>query len=65
MDYSSLSCFLKSLSGCELIALSGLISVSIARGLSADELSVLGSFVTTIGDNLSLLASRQNLDDLC
>lgn len=57
VDYSSFSCFLKSLSGPELVALSGLISVSIAQGLNADELAILAGFITSIGDNLAILAT--------
>ena len=65
MDYFSLSCFLKSLSGCELVALSGIISVSISKGLSSEELSILASFISAIGDNLAIIASSDISGNLC
>ena len=44
------------LSGCELIALANLVSVSLAQNLTADQIGILASFATAVGDNLAILA---------
>lgn len=62
MDYHEFSCFLSSLSGCELVALAGLLSVAIANNLSCDEVDVLGNFFSSLGSNLSTIASADDLD---
>ena len=56
MDYREFSCFLSNLSGCELVALAGLLSVAIAKNLKADEIDVLGNFFSALGSNLSTIA---------
>lgn len=43
-------------SGCELILLSSSLAISMAQGLSNEEIAVLAAFFTTLGDNLALLA---------
>lgn len=43
-------------SGCELVALSSTIAISLSKQLTSEELSILGSFLTTLGDNLSLIS---------
>ncbi len=51
-----MSC-LSELSGSELVALASLVSISISKGLSSDELNTLSGFFSAIGDNLAILAS--------
>ena len=48
-------CF-NNICGCELIALASTIAISLSKDLSPEELALLGSFLTTLGDNLSLLS---------
>lgn len=47
----------------ELVVLSSAAAIAIAKDLDADELSSLGAFFTTLGDNLSLIASQRGLND--
>lgn len=47
---------LDNLSGCELVGLASTLAISFANNLTPDELAKLGSFFTTLGDNLSLLS---------
>lgn len=44
MDCREFSSFLSTLSGCELVALAGLLSVAISNNLSNDEIDTLGNF---------------------
>ena len=60
MDYKDFSCFLNNLSGCELVAVAGIIAVAISNNLTCDEVSTLGSFFTVLGDNLALIGSANN-----
>lgn len=46
-------------SGNNLIALSSSLSILIGNEFDTDELSVLGAFFTTLGDNLSLIAATR------
>ena len=57
MDCSEFSSFLSSLSGCELVALAGIISVAISANLSCDEVDVLGNLFSALGSYLSTIAS--------
>jgi len=59
MDFCGLSSFLKNLSGCELVALAGLLSVSISQNLDCDDVDTLGNFFSALGSNLSTIASSQ------
>lgn len=61
MDCKDFSSFLCGLSGCELVALAGLLAVAISNNLSCDETTVLGTFFTALGDNLSLISSSNDL----
>lgn len=47
---------LDNLSGCNLVALASLVSISLAEGLSSEQISTLGAFFTALGDNLALLS---------
>lgn len=62
MDYHEFSSFLGGLSGCELVALAGLISVAIANNLNNDEINILGNFFSAIGANLSTIAAVNDSD---
>lgn len=44
------------LSGCELVALANLIAVSISQNTSSNELAILATLFTAIGDNLAIVA---------
>lgn len=44
-------------SGSELVALAGIFAVMISQGLSQDEIAILASFFSSIGDNLAIIAS--------
>lgn len=50
---------LNNLSGCDLIALSSSLSIILGENLSADETAILASFVTSLGDNLAILATKK------
>lgn len=57
MDCREFSSFLSTLSGCELVALAGLLSVAISSNLSSDEIDTLGNFFSALGSNLSTIAT--------
>lgn len=57
MDCREFSSFLSALSGCELVALAGLLSVVISNNLSNDEIDTLGNFFSALGSNLSTIAT--------
>lgn len=48
-NFSNLSC-------CELVTLANLIAVSISKNNSSDELAILATLFTAIGDNLAIVA---------
>lgn len=45
-------------SGCELIYLASSFALALSQGLDADEIGLLASFVTAIGDNLAIIATQ-------
>lgn len=49
--------------GGELLALANIVAVALADGLDAEDMEILGGFVTVVGDILSLLASAKNIND--
>ena len=51
---------LTDLSGCELISLASIFSITIAKNLSNEEISILGDFFSAVGDNLSLISSNSS-----
>ena len=55
-------CFLKDVSGCELVALVSVFAVFLSQGLSPDEIDTLGNFLSAVGANLSTIASAQGGD---
>lgn len=52
--------FLDNLSGCELVALSSILAVIISQGLTPDEIDTLGNFLSSLGSNLSTIASAED-----
>lgn len=44
------------LSGCELVTLANLIAVSISKNIPSDEIEILATLFTAIGDNLAIIA---------
>ena len=55
--------FLTKLSGCELVSLASIVSIILSEPLNTDELTVLAIFITTIGDNLALIASSRGINE--
>lgn len=53
------------LSGCELVVLAAVLSVSISKDLSPDEIDILGNFFSALGSNLSTISSAQPDDSDC
>lgn len=51
---------LNNLSGCELVSLAAILSVTIAKDLSPDETDTLGNFFSALGSNLSTIAAAQS-----
>lgn len=51
--------FLDNLSGRELVALSSILAVMISQGLTPDEIDTLGNFLSSLGSNLSTIATAQ------
>lgn len=49
-------CDLSDLSGCELVALASIVAITISENKSAEELSLLSAFFTSLGDNLAAIA---------
>ena len=52
-------CFLKDVSGAELVALASVFAIFLSQGLSPDEIDTLGNFLSAVGANLSTIASAQ------
>ena len=50
-----------SCSGLDLIGLSSSLAILISQNLDSDDLSILGAFFTTLGDNLSLIATSRSI----
>lgn len=48
--------FLNNISGSELVTLASTLSIYISKDLTPDDLAKLGSFFTTLRDNLSLIS---------
>jgi hypothetical protein len=55
-----MSCF-SSFGANQLIILSSLVSILIADNLSADDLNILASFITSVGDSLALKAAQLSI----
>ena len=51
--------FLDSLSGAELVLFSSVLAIIISQELTADEVDLLGNFLSSLGSNLSTIASAE------
>lgn len=51
--------YLNDLSGEELVALASILAIYLGQNLSADELSILSSFFSALGDNFGILSSSK------
>lgn len=51
--------FLNSLSGCELVALATYFSIILSQDLTPEETDILGNFFSSLGSNLSTIATVQ------
>lgn len=51
-------------SSCELIYLASSLALALSQGLNADEIALLATFFTAVGDNLGIIATQnsQNSD---
>lgn len=45
-------------SGCELIFLASSFALALSQGLNCDEINLLAAFLTTVGDNLAIIATQ-------
>ena len=54
---------INNLSGTELIGLSSSLAIFISQDLSADETSIIASFITALGDNLAIIASTKSSEE--
>jgi hypothetical protein len=57
-----MSC-LSSFGANQLIIISSLVSILISDNLSADDLNILASFITSVGDQLALKAAKLSIQD--
>lgn len=55
--------FLTKLSGSELVALASIIAIFLSEPLNNDEINILASFITTIGDNLAIIAGSKESNE--
>ena len=46
--------------GQDLVALASASAIALAKGKTTDELDVMGSFLTMVGDALALMSARQS-----
>lgn len=57
--------FLCNVSPDELVALSSIISIALAKDLTTDEVNALGNFLSSIGQNLSTIATQREFNEVC
>lgn len=57
-----MSC-LNNLSGPELVTLANILSITLAQGLSTDEIASLAAFFTIVGDSLAALSLNSNISN--
>jgi hypothetical protein len=53
----------KDLSANNLIGLSGSVAISIAKNLDSEEISLLSSFFSSLGDNLALISIQKSKEE--
>lgn len=54
---------LNDLSSCELIGLASSLAIFLGENLSSDEVNILAAFVTSLGDNLAIIAATKSDED--
>ena len=54
---------INNLSSCELIGLASSLAIFLGENLSSDEVNILAAFVTSLGDNLAILAATKSDED--
>ena len=54
---------LSNLSSCELIGLASSLAIFLGENLSADEVTILAAFITSLGDNLAIIAATKSDED--
>ena len=52
-----MSC-LSNKSSCELVYLASSFAIALSKCLDCDEINILAAFLTTVGDNLSIIAAQ-------
>ena len=55
-------CF-NNISSCDLIGLSSSLAILLGENLSADDASILATFITTLGDNLAIIATKKSIKE--
>ncbi|MCB2289401.1 hypothetical protein LGK97_06425 [Clostridium sp. CS001] len=52
---------LSNLDAGQLLVAANALAISFSKGLTSDEIELLSSFITSVGDLLGLIASRQEI----
>jgi hypothetical protein len=52
-----------SFTGEELVLIASIIAIKLSENLNNDEINILGNFLSSIGQNLNLIAARGATDD--
>lgn len=55
-------CF-SDLSSCNLIGLASSLAITIGDNLTADEASILSTFLTSLADNLAIIATKKSIEE--
>jgi len=55
-----MSFFLNDLDSEQLVILASVLSLNFSKGLTPSEIEILGGFLTSIGDLLALIASKED-----
>lgn len=55
-------CF-SDLSSCNLIGLASSLAITIGNNLTADEASILSTFLTSLADNLAIIATKKSIEE--
>ena len=59
-----MSCF-SDKSGCELVFLASSFALALSQGLDCDDINLLATFLTAVGDNLAIIGTQcsENLEN--
>lgn len=55
-------CF-SDLSSCNLIGLASSLAIAIGEGLTSNEVAILAAFITALGDNLAIIATKKGIEE--